>query len=598
MKKLTKTISLLLSCAFIVACGHAADTDVLQAPSSSSDVVFTAGNAVTRSAVSDDGCSVSWETGDRAALWALDASGSLTLQAEPFKVFAINGDRAWFGATLSSAMPEGSYTYIATYPLPLSHEGTSVRFNLPSAQDGRASGGSDIMISSAVNGPALASLPDPEDHSGMSMSFRHLVHLLRLYLPQGADMFGGESIERIVLSMPRNVAGIISADITDPSSATLSNGESRIVLDLAEPIHESSDVREYAMACIFPTAFQDGDVMTAKIYTRTKVGVTAPVDMRSRDMAAGHATSVALVPQAVSNFCRIDFRVDSNNLGEDVQTLTLTAPEGCRWSDSGTNVYTYHKDGGFTAGETFTLEYENESSYRTLSGKTVTATYDSEHVTISETLTMPDMTSGYGVSMSLNVPYLLYEDFSGVTSFSSNDKYATSAAGEKNATHFLDGWTGARVGGSAGLCVRLACRRETSADYDARMDSAPLRGVIKSPVNISVSFDYGADNQYGGIAIITDGNVGQTCHIGYVTSSTAYSSKSTTGTFESENSFYVKEYTGTYTDTPNDYTAVLHAVPAGDLHRITWRTVVEHQAGTTNTTAWLYLDNVRVSIAK
>lgn len=596
MKILRHRLLSMLACLLAVAC-QVSDPVAEKAPAAAVDVCFTSGGAATRTLVGDDGCSVSWQTGDISCLWARDAGGLWQFEAEPFKVYAYDDGRAWFGATLSSAMPEGSYTYYACSPAPVSHNGTSLRFKLPSVQDGKASSGADIMLASSASGPALASIPDPDDHSTLSMSFRHLVHLLRFYMPQGTDAFGGEAVQKIVLTMPKEVAGTVSASLDSSSEPSLSDGSSVITLELSDQIRESSDTRDYAVACIFPTCFETGDMMTAKLYTETKVGTTAPIDMRSRDMAAGHATSVALIPESVSSFCKIYVRVDSNNLGEDVQTVTLTAPEGCKWSDTGSNVYVHHKDAGFGAGESFVLEYEQEASFRTLSGKSVTATYDSEHVTISETLTMPDMSTAYTATLSLNVPYLLFEDFSAVTSFNSYDEYSGSVAGSKSATTFLNGWSGARIGGSAGQCVRLACRRETSADYSARMDSAPLRGTIKSPVNLSVSFDYGADNKYGGLAIITDGNVGQNCYIGYVTDAGSYASGSTAGTFEDDNTFYVKEYTGSYTSTPNDYSLVIHSAPAGDLLRITWRTVIEHQAGTTSTTAWLYVDNVKVKIA-
>lgn len=596
MKKLVERIVSVAACLTIAAC-QMADFDSVKDTSAPLEAFFSSGSAQTRSQVIDDGCSVVWKEGDIACLWAKDSRGAWQLESRPFSVYAIDGGRAWFTTTLAGPMPEGSYTYYAAYPEPLYHSGTSVRFALPSVQDGSASSGSDIMVASGTPGQQLSGIPDPDDHTTLSMRFTHLVHLLRLYMPQGTDRFGGEPVQKIVLTMPRDVTGTVSADLQDPSTSALSDGSSVIVLDLADPLYESAALRDYAVACIHPTSFGQDDVMSAKLYSETKVGTTAPIHMNGRDMKAGHATSVALVPETVSSYCRICFRIDSNNLGENVQTVTLTAPEGCLWADNGSNVYTYHRDGGFGAGESFALEYENESAYRTLSGKSFTVTYDSEHVTISEELTMPDMSSGYNTSVSLNVPYLLFEDFSGVSSFSSDDAYGTSSAGSKSATSFLGGWTGGRVGGSNGLCVRLACRRETSADYPARMDSAPLRGTLKSPVDLKVSFDYGADNKFGGVPIITDGNVGQTCHVGYVTASDAYASGSTAGTFESGNNFYVKEYTGSFTNTPNDYSLTIHSAPAGGLIRISWRTLIEHQVGTTNTTAWLYVDNVKVQIA-
>ena len=86
--------------------------------------------------------------------------------------------------------------------------------------------------------------------------------------------------------------------------------------------------------------------------------------------------------------------------------------------------------------------------------------------------------------------------------------------------------------------------------------------------------------------------------MGYVTSTQGYKSGATDGTFEDGNSFYVKEYSGSYTSTPNTAQYTIHNVPAGGVFRLTIRTEIEHQAGTNNTTAWLYIDNVKIKIAK
>ena len=131
------------------------------------------------------------------------------------------------------------------------------------------------------------------------------------------------------------------------------------------------------------------------------------------------------------------------------------------------------------------------------------------------------------------------------------------------------------------------------------MDSAPLKGTIKKTCNLLVEFSYGSNNKFGGWAIITDGNVGQNCFVGYVTNSKGYKSGDTDGTFDrTNNTFYTKEYTGSWTNTPNDTYYILQNVPATSPVRISWRTEIEHQAGTTNTTCWLYLDNIKVTIAQ
>lgn len=90
-------------------------------------------------------------------------------------------------------------------------------------------------------------------------------------------------------------------------------------------------------------------------------------------------------------------------------------------------------------------------------------------------------------------------------------------------------------------------------------------------------------------------DIGQTVYIGYVTSNTAYDSGDTTGTFEDANSFEINEKTGSWTSTPNKANFTLPNVPAG-LVRITWRTNTLYNASLTNTTCWLYIDNVKVRI--
>lgn len=559
-------------------------------------VGFSIGNEATRSFVEDDGESVRWQEGDELALWAKKSNGSMALSGQPFTLYGHNEGRGWFTSTLSSAMSSGTYTYYAAYPKPEAINGTVATFTLPSTQNGRASGGEDIMISNPAQYGALEPLPSIEDHSGMSMSMNHLVHLFRFYLPYGSDPFPGESVQKMTITFPRKVVGSVKADVTSPSSASLENGSEEITLELESPLEVSSrSQKKYAYAAIFPTSFSSGENMEIKLFTESKVAVLTPVSLQSRTFAAGHATSVKLNPSSVSQRFKIYFNIATNNLGEDVEEVVLTAPEGCNWGN-GSNVYTYSASSLLGKGDSFFIEMEDEAAFRGLSDATVEVRYESEHVSCNETVTMPRMMSGNSASLSLNIPWLMFEDFSGVNSFSSDDEYVFSSVGSKGAQEFLDGWSAARAGASAGQSIRLATRRETSVDYPARADSKPLF-TIKKAVNVDVTFDYGADNKYGGVSIITDGNVGQDVYVGYVTSTEAYKSGDSTGTFLDENTFYIKEYTGSYTNLPHTTTMTLTDIPAGSENRITWRTVVEHQAGTTSTTVWLYLDNIKVKVA-
>ena len=569
-----------------------------------SDGLVTVGFAVasdaaaTKTAAGPDGLSTSWTSSDAIALWAKSGT-SYSLSAVPFSVYGMADAGAFFTAELDSPMEQGTYTYFATYPVPSSVSGNTATFTVPSVQDGISGNGEDIMVASPAEAGALEQIDWLETRQpDLALRMEHKLHRLRFYYDD--SRLGGESIQKIVATFPKYVAGTVTTDFTNPaSSLTITEGSSAITVEPVTPVAPSSgDKRHYAMASIIPTQFQSGESMAVKMYTESKVAsVTIP--LQSRNFAAGHSTPVRIIPSSVGNFCKIYVNVDSNNLGESVQTITFTAPSGCKWSDSGSETFVYNPGTAIDAGHSFVLEYEDESAFRTLSDKTVTVTYDSEHVTISETIEIENLTGKYSTRLSLNVPYLLYEDFARVSSFSSNDEYTGGSTagltkGDKSAYSFLDGWSGGRIGAEAGKCIRISSRRETRiGNYPARVDSAPLRGIIKKAARISVNFDYGADNQTGGIG---KADVGQTCHVGYVTDTAKYSSGDGTGTFEGgENSFYVKENTGSYDNLPNNRTITIQ-IPAASIIRVTWRSVIDNDWGANNTTDWLFLDNIKIKI--
>ncbi len=558
---------------------------------------FCTGEASTRTMMNPDGLTASWEKGDRIAVWAKNSAGEYTLNNTQFSVYGADGARAFFTATIDASMPEDRYTYFATYPVPESVSLTKATFTIPSIQDGKVSGGADIMIANPLLHGPLDEVQELSDYTKLGMSMEHILHQFRLYLPEGEDKLGGEAIVKMVLTFPKPVAGKLVADFTDPEAAAEFSGEEKsITLKLSEPlVNSTSSERKYAMAAFFPSSFEASESINIKIYTETKIANAYPVNLEGRTFAAGHSTPVRLRISDIREYGRLRFTVSSNNLGENANAVRLTAPQGCTWGD-GSTIYEYRPGHEITTGETFEIPFENLDTFRTFSGKDVTVTFDTEHVDATQTVRVPDLTTLNFAEISAGLPYLLYEDFSGVESFNSGDNYAMSNAGSKSPKSFLNGWTGGRVGAEAGMCIRIACRRETSKGYDARVDSAPIISLKKS-TDIKVSYDYGVNNKYGGIAIITDGNVGQNVYIGYVTDTKGYSSGDDSGTFESDNTFYAKEYTGSYTSTPNSDTRIIHSAPTGVL-RITWRSAAEYQAGTTNTTCWLYLDNIKVQIAK
>lgn len=544
-----------------------------------------------RSTAGPDGLTTKWQQGDAIALWAESKGRTLTLDGEPFTVYGLGSDEALFSATLDAPMPDANYSYIAAYPVPERKEGLTAWFSVPVIQDGCSGSGEDLMVSAPATGGALA--PIDWHAAGRDiphLQMKHLLHRLRIYTD--AAVLRGEKIERVTLTFPSAVAGTVKVDLRNPAAGTPESAASKVIDIRPEtPVEVGSG---YITASIIPASFKAGDELVVKIYSTAGVSENR-VSLSGRRFAAGRSTPVKVMPSHLKDNFRITLGMGSNLLGEELGSITLKAPQGCALNDSGATSLTLDA-AALNCGAGLDLDFETESIFRSLSGKTLEAVCETEHVLMPVTLKIPVLDGKTRESVTFDLPYLLSEDFSSVGSFSSNDAYGTSSMGSKDAHKFLDGWTGGRIGAQAGKCIRIACRRETSADYDARVDSAPLSGALKSPVCLKVEFDYGADEDHGGIL---SSAVGQDCYIGYTTSTTAFKSGDTNGTFDrSLNTFYIKETTGSWDNTPNHAEYILDVAEAPQLLRICIRTEVEHMAGANNSTDWLYIDNVKVSIAQ
>ena len=232
-------------------------------------VGFRVGGEQTRTQINDDGRSTSWSKDDRIALWARNEASEFTLNAQPFDIYyrSVNNAGAYFTSTLPQAMAEGRYTYYAAYPLPESLDGTKATFTIPAVQDGRVGSGADIMIATPAEASQLGPLENGPD---LSLTMQHMLHVLRFYIPEGDNVLG-EPVERIVITMPQQIAGRATADITAPDGGmTLAEGGNTVELNLTEPL-DASTAAEYAYACasIFPsTQYGADDVMQVSLYSK------------------------------------------------------------------------------------------------------------------------------------------------------------------------------------------------------------------------------------------------------------------------------------------------------------------------------------------
>lgn len=530
-------------------------------------------NIKSRTSIEADGYTATWSPNDQIALWAEDSSNNFALDASTFTLTRFNESfsSAIFAAYIDP-MATGEYTYYATYPVPTSTNGLKATYAVSNVQDGsQFNGAYDIMVATPTVGNAL----DGKSPANMNLKFSHKMHALKFVVPRGNNLLE-LPITRIDFTFPTEVVGDVTIDAADPTAApVLTNGSRQLSLTFPNGINEGEDM----WAMVFPTNIS-GEI-TYTVYSGEQRAMAQSIYI-DKVVEESHISPISIVVPEMWRVTTITFSVAANYLGEDISTISIV-------DSNGSTIKT------FTTNPANKYDFEIVGTFNdTYSGKSFRAVFDSPHATVEQSFTMPTIAAYAPNSISLTVPYLLYEDFSSIGNISSNDNYSSGVnSGSKDAVSFLNGWTGARMGASAGKAIRIASRRETSANYPARVDSRPLTG-FKGGAKLAVQFSYSMNRQEGGLAISMPG-VGLTYHFGYVTANNAYSSGDSTGTFPY--SKYLNSTNGDYDTINNVATYTLEGCPASTT-RLSWRNVNESKSGTTNGTYWLYIDNVIVQIAQ
>ena len=545
-------------------------------------VSIKSGSPSSRTSVAENGLSTIWSDNDQIAVWANNGTSNV-LNAQPFKLYYSIGSFAEFTTDITP-MGDADYTYYSVHPVPASVSGTTATFSIEQVQQGSFDGTNDILVAYPATGGALEN-----EQTEVSLTYKHKMHTLRMFVPDDVEGMG-EPIRRVDITFPPQVVGNVSVDYTSATTpATLANGSEVVSIEIPEGLSASSDqARKYAYAIVFPATMNESDQITFTVRSDNYRSVQS---FGARTLSEGGSTPVRLTCSP-DNRTILRFTIGENFLGEKPIKVTFTAAIGEAVADCAT---TFDKYGYYDLDVT---------DLEGLAGQPITVTYESENAIVSQALTLPNYAAGRVTDITLTVPYLLYEDFSTVGNISSNDGYTSGfSTGSKDGVSFLNGWSGGRVGASAGTAIRIACRRETSADYPARVDTAPLSG-LKAGANVSVSwtFDYSMDRQEGGVAISMP-LLGQYVYLGSTTTQGTISSGPnfyTSGIGDQDGSFpvnfYLNEVGGSYTTISNTYNYVM--ANCGSTTRLTWLTTNEHKAGTTNGTYWLYIDNVKVSIVK
>ena len=534
----------------------------------------------TRTAIDDDGHTAIWAPDDQIAIWAQAADGTFALSAQQFILYRFNS--SYTSATFTAfvtPLEEGSYTYYATHPTPSSTNGMQATFNVSAEQNSSEFvGGYDIMVATPSTNAALTSA----EETNLNLRFTHKMHALKFTIPEGHNLMG-KPVTRIEFTFPTEVTGDVTVDASNPSvAATLANGSRSLNVNMSQGINEGDTF----WAMIFPTEIS-GEISYIA-YSGDYKSFSRKVSL-TKNAQEGHITPISLVIPELFRQTTLSFYIQSNLLGEDIKNVTIMDAAGqnvvaTTTYNAETNSFDIVLDGMF-----------DDTPY---SNKTFTACFESEHAKVYNTFTTPKLTPYVTNSIGLDVPYLYFEDFADVGSFESHSSYDRydSDFGSKDAVSFCNGWTAARVGASAGKSIRLAARRETTANYPSRADSAPLSCITKS-TRIKITFNYGMNRSEGGIYFPAPPALGLTCKFGYVTSTTAYKSGDSTGTFAGgDHTFSLNATEASYDVIPNKKTFYLDGRDAST--RLTWWIDAANKNDLTNGTYYLYIDNITVQIAQ
>lgn len=554
---------------------------------------------MTRAMLAEDGKNLLWQSGDRFRLYAHNGDGSNAFVANPYIDFSYwvnttTAGRSFFRGKMDADMAAGSYTYYAVYPHSTPVSGTVATFTLPAVQDGTY-GKTDFMVAKST-ASALQRITDsdpttPEPMNNISLTLKHQLHAMRFEIPSTGALSSG--VRRVHILFSEAVVGDIAVDMAS-GSVTTSNTSNKITVDFGEGNEKQAGDKFWVMTlpqAAFSRAVDIRFEDSAGNYS-TRQLVTFPT---SQQYTAGRLTPVKInVPNTTSGISSLHCTITNYApLGEPITNLHLTLPTGYYFTD-----YTSYRNGVADGNGEYVYALFDDMFDNTLRNSNLQLDYESKNAFVPTTVVLGNTVNISGrTNYPLTTPYLFEENFNNVESFSNKDAHATSNTGSHSYTFVnLKGWTGGRVGGEAGKSVRLACHRETSAQYDARLDS-PVMSYLKDGKNVKVrvSYNYGMDQDGGGVWTTY---VGQTCYEGRTTDTSALKSGDETGTFESE--FFidksVNDNNGSYSSLP--YSRSFEFTGCTNGTRISWRTRTEYDAGLNNNTCWLYIDNVRVSIAQ
>lgn len=553
---------------------------------------------------------VGWKDGDQFALWGIDDETGAVFRAKIFQLKQYNEvfSSAVFAGDVEP-MPEGNYNYYAAYPVykNISHV---LEYTLPAEQSGEYDPALDAMWATTT-GSSITASTDADGLAPISLTFRHLFHLMRIEIPEGRNFFD-RPIKKLEIIFPQEVVGHFAFYVRDPEGldsttpwkwTDLSNKVTVTFPDDALFDASTDDRKRYAWVFIKPGQLK-GDISfrayDADGYPSQRI--LAPVD---KQMQAQHITPVRLsvpteLPPVTFRITCPDTEAYPNFLGEPVTALHVEEwPAGIEALGGNRDVAVV--DGVAEMKFIFREEVINTE----LPGAEMKVIFESEHAYLTATpctLRIPEelnyeqnKADGHiPYTIEHAVPYLLFEDFSGVTQTMSDKGSGGDTTTDPLDNLGLKNWSASRYimqqGSRFGLFYHIASSQLYT--YPGRLNT-PAFDNIKSQTNISISY-YVNGNQVS--FWVFGNNVFQTACL--------FGTDDQSGTLNGDSAIsnILDQFTA---DLGGDLTTDLtqkrevsnFTIQKGT--RLSWKSEQAHISGgnsCSNRTLYLYLDNIKVSV--
>lgn len=561
---------------------------------------------ISRTAIDENG-KASWAEGDKFALWAENRTGGLALnQAEFSMMYYWHSAKSAVFTSQANSLADGVYTYYAVSPMPESANGLVASYTIPAVQNGSTFNGLyDIMVATPVEAEALSA----DKVNNLALDFHHKMHTLKLTIPQGKNPFS-EAISQVVFTFPTKVVGSASVSISDPeTAATVNPTGNTLTINTPSGFNEGGT----AWGVILPVAIS-GEVSYYAVSASGQLTLNRTFSL-NKECKEGHITPLQLtIPDPIPPTI-LRFAIGKNNLGEAVQSITLLDSNGVAvksFAGNSSNVYDWTE---------YSL-YE-DGTLKNYVGKTFTVRYESAHAIVENTVQIPSSLTKQGVNnITINVPYLFYEDFTNIhTSFEKDDERVANLMEADgmllNDYMYVSGWNGAHIKGVAGQSVRVNVRHQSTFGVtrsNGRLDSPSIK-TLKSgaSVKLKVEFDMGAyvnsgySSNNGVFCIAGIHSNDESNALSGVVSTSALSNVSgdasrVSGEFSSV-CLQTSNLSASYNNDSFNSSFPTYSFTANNCSsatRLCWIPCCEQSTYITSNNAhyYLYIDNIRVSIAQ